>query len=82
MRGLGLQKMVFALNIVGYWILGVPIGAILTFVADIGVSGLWWGFSIGVYSSAMIGLLLLKFRVDWEKAVSKAKERTIKMGQI
>jgi len=82
MRGLGLQKMVFALNIVGFWILGVPIGAILTFVADIGVAGLWWGISIGVYSSAMIGLWVLKFRVDWEKAVTKAQDRTNLAGHF
>ena len=82
MRGLGLQKIVFALNVVGFWILGVPIGAILTFVADIGVSGLWWGISIGVYSSALIGLWVLKFRVDWEEAVKKAQDRTNLAGHF
>lgn len=40
MRGLGLQKLVLMLNIVGFWILAVPVGALLTFVAGVGVAGL------------------------------------------
>ena len=40
MRGLGRQRLVLGLNIAGYWILAVPVGAILTFAADIGVKGL------------------------------------------
>lgn len=39
-RGLGRQRLVLMLNIAGFWILAVPVGALLTFVADIGVEGL------------------------------------------
>jgi MATE family multidrug resistance protein len=75
MRGLGRQKLVFLLNVVGFWILAVPIGALLTFVAGIGVKGLWWGMSIGIYSSALIGLTWLKFRIGWKKETAKAQQR-------
>ena len=54
-RGLGLQNYVLVLNVLGFWVLAVPIGSLLTFVADLGVDGLWWGFTIGIYSSAAIG---------------------------
>jgi MATE family multidrug resistance protein len=40
LRGLGRQKLVLLLNLCGYWLLAVPVGALLTFVADIGVEGL------------------------------------------
>ena len=40
LRGLGRQKFVLCLNIIGYWIFAVPVGALLTFVADVGVKGL------------------------------------------
>ena len=40
LRGLGRQRLVLALNILGFWVLAVPIGSLLTFVADIGVKGL------------------------------------------
>lgn len=78
MRGLGRQNLVLALNILGFWGLAVPVGAILTFVAKgVGVAGLWWGFTIGIYSSAFIGVVLLKTRIDWSMEAKKAKSRVL-----
>merc|ERR1712238_619055 len=53
----GHHKRVLFLNFAGFWILGVPIGALLAFVGDIGVRGLWWGMSIGIYASSIVGIL-------------------------
>lgn len=75
LRGLGQQRLVFYLNIVGFWLLGVPMGTTLTFVADIGVKGLWYGMSIGIYSSACIGLYLLRCRTDWTLEAKRAHSR-------
>lgn len=41
LRGLGRQKIVLALSILGCWILALPIGSILAFVAGLGVFGFW-----------------------------------------
>ncbi len=41
LRGLGRQRLLLILNVIGFWVLGLPSGALLTFVGDIGVSGLW-----------------------------------------
>jgi MATE family multidrug resistance protein len=59
-RGLGRQKFVLWLNILGFWVCAVPIGAVLTFVVDIGVAGLWWGFNIGIYASSAVGIWFLR----------------------
>jgi MATE family multidrug resistance protein len=75
LRGLGRQKLVLFLNILGFWVLAVPLGSILTFVVDLGVVGLWWGMVIGIYSSSFIGILFLKFRVDWKLETRKALKR-------
>lgn len=75
LRGLGHQKLVLLLNILGFWVCAVPIGSILTFVVGLGVSGLWWGFNIGIYSSAAVGMWILKVRVDWEQETKKAVVR-------
>ena len=100
LRGLGKQKVVLILNILGFWILAVPIGSILTFVVDkkrdprttttisvdgndnddddellFGVKGLWWGMVIGIYSSAIIGIFIIKFRVNWYNEVEKSIKR-------
>lgn len=73
MRGLGLQKTVLFLNLVGFWVLAVPIGVLLTFVADLGVYGLWWGMVIGIYVSGTIGILLLRFRINWKSEADNAQ---------
>mmetsp|Transcript_17876 Transcript_17876/g.20646 ORF Transcript_17876/g.20646 Transcript_17876/m.20646 type:complete len:519 (-) Transcript_17876:709-2265(-) len=75
LRGLGQQKLVLALNIIGFWMLGLSIGALLTFVADLDVYGLWWGMNIGIYVSSIVGVLILRFFIDWEHETVKAKER-------
>eukprot|EP00551_Chaetoceros_affinis_P020420 CAMPEP_0203722186 /NCGR_PEP_ID=MMETSP0092-20131115/5442_1 /ASSEMBLY_ACC=CAM_ASM_001090 /TAXON_ID=426623 /ORGANISM="Chaetoceros affinis, Strain CCMP159" /LENGTH=573 /DNA_ID=CAMNT_0050602253 /DNA_START=14 /DNA_END=1735 /DNA_ORIENTATION=+ len=75
LRGLGRQKLLFILNIIGFWILALPSGALLTFVADIGVRGLWWGMAIGIYTSSVLGILLLRFYINWKSEANLAKER-------
>jgi len=81
LRGLGKQKVVLFLNILAFWVLGVPIGATLTFAAGLGVFGLWWGLVIGIYSGAVIGILLLRFRTDWRKEAEKTIRRLSTLGQ-
>jgi len=76
MRGLGRQKLVFKLNILGFWVLAIPVGALLTFVAKTGVAGLWWGFTVGIYSSGILGLLFLRVRIDWDKEAAKYRMRS------
>jgi len=81
LRGLGRQKLVLALNVLGFWVLAVPVGAALTFAAEgVGVAGLWWGFTIGIYSAAAIGVFFLKTRVDWVVEAQKAKYRISTSG--
>ncbi len=44
LRGMGRQTRVALLNLGGFWVLGLPGGAILAFYFDLGVYGIWWGF--------------------------------------
>merc|ERR1739845_24443 len=74
LRGLGRQKLVLWLNIIGFWVLAVPLGAILTFVRGSGVFGLWWGMVIGIYTTGVIGLWFMR-RVDWNHQAKKSLER-------
>jgi MATE family multidrug resistance protein len=72
--GLGHQKDQIFLNIPGFWVLAVPIGFILTFMVDLGVSGLWWGMAIGLCSTSITGVMFLKFGIDWRLEEKKALE--------
>jgi len=75
LRGLGRQNLLLLLNILGYWMLALPAGCLLTFVADTGVFGLWWGFVIGIYSTSAIGIYFLTTKIDWDEEASRAAAR-------
>ena len=48
LRGLGDTRTPMLWNLAGHWFIGLPLGYTLCFVFDTGVSGLWWGLSIGL----------------------------------
>jgi MATE family multidrug resistance protein len=48
LRGLGDTRTPMLWNFAGHWLIGLPLGYSLCFVAGLGVIGLWWGLSIGL----------------------------------
>ncbi len=56
LRGLGDTRTAMVLNLVGHWLIGLPIGFLLCFNRGWGVAGLWTGLSIGLI---LIGSALL-----------------------
>ena len=56
-------------GIVGYWGLGMPVGAGLAFGLGFGPVGLWWGFAGGLGAAAL--LLTLRFRHKANQLVAK-----------
>ncbi len=48
LRGLGETKAPMIMNVIGHWLLGLPIGYALCFTCGWGVTGLWIGLSIGL----------------------------------
>ena len=48
LRGLGETAMPMTMNVVGHWMLGLPVGYVLCFTLGWGVAGLWIGLSIGL----------------------------------
>jgi MATE family multidrug resistance protein len=63
MRGIGDTKTPMVSNIVGHWLLGLPVGYFLCFVRGWGVVGLWIGLSIGLISVGAYLLLVWSRRV-------------------
>jgi len=64
LRGLGETRAPMVLNLIGHWLVGLPIGYVLCFNRDWGVAGLWAGLSTGIIliGSALVYVWHVKSR--------------------
>lgn len=64
LRGAADTHFAAGVALVGYWVLGLPLGALLAFRAGLGPRGLWWGLTLGLAIVAVFLLLRIvrKFR--------------------
>jgi MATE family multidrug resistance protein len=58
LRGVGDTGAPLAINVLGFWFIGVPVSAALAFYAGLGPRGLWWGLVVGLAVGA--GLLVAR----------------------
>ncbi len=68
LRGLGETRMPMFANLVGYWVLGLPLGLILCFVLHWGIYGMWIGLTLALIVIA--STLLARWRRDSTRLVS------------
>ncbi|MNC88798.1 Multidrug resistance protein NorM [compost metagenome] len=55
LRGVGDTRTPMLVNVIGHWLLGLPVGYSLCFTFAWGVAGLWIGLSVGlVFVSAIL----------------------------
>uniref|UniRef100_A0A8C6T7Y9 Multidrug and toxin extrusion protein n=1 Tax=Neogobius melanostomus TaxID=47308 RepID=A0A8C6T7Y9_9GOBI len=72
--GAGMQKIAAVSNLVGYYVIGLPVGAALMFVAELRILGLWLGLLVCVLLEVGFFLVLI-FKLDWKKVTQKALRR-------
>ncbi|WCJ33849.1 MATE efflux family protein [Euphorbia peplus] len=72
--GAGWQMSVALINIGCYYIIGLPIGAVLGYKFDLGVKGIWTGMLSGSVLQIFI-LLYIIHRTNWSKEATEARER-------
>ena len=65
LRGAGQTRPAAVFNLLGYWPLALPIGWWLTFRADWGIRGIWWGLALGLAIVA-VGVVLWWRRLNLE----------------
>ncbi|KAK3156631.1 hypothetical protein QOZ80_2AG0109810 [Eleusine coracana subsp. coracana] len=73
-RGCGRQKLGAIINLVSYYVVGIPAAFLFAFVCHIGGMGLWFGLLCGVTVQIFL-LLSISLCTDWNHEASKAKER-------
>ena len=68
LRGLGETRFPMLMNFAGYWILGLPFGALLCFRFGWGLSGLWSGLTVSLILIAVV--LSARWMADSGKLVA------------
>ena len=58
LRGAGDTRTPMVCHLIGYWVIGLPLGAMLCFGRGLGAAGLWIGLSAGLIA---IGIVLTAF---------------------
>jgi MATE family multidrug resistance protein len=61
LRGMGDTRPAALFNLIGYWVLALPLGWWMAFRAGLALSGVWWGLAIGL---AIVAVCL----VAWVRA--------------
>nr|XP_023924029.1 protein DETOXIFICATION 29-like [Quercus suber] len=77
--GAGWQGVVAYVNIACYYVLGIPLGLILGYKLDWGVTGIWYGMMIGTIVQTGV-LFIIIYRTNWNKEASIAEDRIRKWG--
>jgi MATE family multidrug resistance protein len=62
LRAMGRTRPAAIANLIGYWLLGLPLGAWLGLAAGGGLEGIWWGlcFGLAVVSGLLVGWVLFR----------------------
>jgi MATE family multidrug resistance protein len=69
LRGAGDSRAAAVINFIGYWVLGLPLGLLLTYTLGWGPKGLWWGQTVALACVAV--LLVARIRARLGRPISR-----------
>jgi MATE family multidrug resistance protein len=69
LRGIGDTHAPAVINVIGFWVIGLPVSWLLAFRYGGGALGLWWGIVVGLATVAII--LLVRVRVRLTRSMSR-----------
>jgi MATE family multidrug resistance protein len=64
LRGLGDTRAPMIVNVLGFWLVGMPVSLWLAFPLGLGPQGLWWGLVAGLAAVAVLLLLRIAGRMS------------------
>jgi len=76
LRGCGRQKIGAISTFVAFYIVGLPTGALLCFLTDVGLMGYWIGLAVALFAACCISTTIV-FRTDWREQVRLARKRIL-----
>ncbi|KAL5732224.1 hypothetical protein ACHQM5_004871 [Ranunculus cassubicifolius] len=72
--GAGWQTVVAYVNLISYYIIGIPAGVVLAYTFHLEVNGVWIGMTAGIAVQTLV-LIYMTWRTDWDDQVEKALAR-------
>ncbi|XP_038705640.1 protein DETOXIFICATION 16-like isoform X2 [Tripterygium wilfordii] len=70
-RGCGWQNLCVSINLVAYYVVGIPVAVIFAFVLHIGGMGLWMGIICGL-TVQVVALVTVNACTNWDQEAAKA----------
>uniref|UniRef100_A0A3Q2VP66 Multidrug and toxin extrusion protein n=1 Tax=Haplochromis burtoni TaxID=8153 RepID=A0A3Q2VP66_HAPBU len=70
--GSGMQKIAAISNLLGYYLIGLPVGIALMFYANLRILGLWLGLLVCLSLETVLFLILI-FKINWKKVTQKVR---------
>ena len=80
LRGTGDTRTPMIINVLGFWLLGVPTSWYLGIHTSLGPRGLWWGFVAGLGAVAAMLLLRVRHRLRQQIGRTVVDERAVVQG--
>lgn len=71
LRGTADTRFPAIIALVGYWVIGLPVGLLLAFPLGMGPQGLWWGLTLGLASVA--AMFVTRIRVRFRAPIARAE---------
>ncbi|XP_076950258.1 protein DETOXIFICATION 24-like [Bidens hawaiensis] len=72
--GAGMQATVAIINLVCYYLIGIPLGALLGYTS-LQVKGIWIGMIGGIVAQTITLVYMIIWRTNWDDEVKKVSER-------
>ncbi|KAG5589165.1 hypothetical protein H5410_039679 [Solanum commersonii] len=72
--GAGWQNIVAYVNIICYYLVGIPVGVMLGYFLQLQVTGVWMGMLIGTLVQT-IALVMITSKTDWDEQVRLTQQR-------
>jgi MATE family, multidrug efflux pump len=66
LRGVGDTRVPMIMNLVGFWMVGLPVSVWLGFWTDLGPRGVWWGLAVGIGVVAVLLMARIRRRFGRE----------------
>ncbi|KAL8215549.1 hypothetical protein R6Q57_022386 [Mikania cordata] len=77
--GCGWQSKVAIVNLVSYYLVGLPVGVVLEMFLGFGIKGLWAGMLGGTVVQTL-SLAIITIRCEWDKQAKEAYSRVVKQA--